>query len=68
MTDLIRPSLYNAYHEIVPVKETTAKVTVDVVGPVASGDFLPKTAKWHKLKGRCAGGDERRRLRLCDVE
>ena len=42
MNDLIRPMLYDAYHEIVPVKETkAAKVKVDVVGPICeSGDFF----------------------------
>ncbi len=47
MSDLIRPSLYTAYHKIVPVKvrldssQTSEKV--DVVGPVCeSGDFLGK--------------------------
>lgn len=45
MNDLIRPSLYEAYHKIIPVKtpydasETSEKV--DVVGPICeSGDFL----------------------------
>jgi diaminopimelate decarboxylase len=45
MNDLIRPSLYGAYHEIRPVHEVpNAKtLTVDVVGPVCeSGDFLAK--------------------------
>jgi diaminopimelate decarboxylase len=44
MNDLIRPSLYHAYHDIVPVKQTNAeRVTVDVVGPICeSGDFLGK--------------------------
>lgn len=45
MTELIRPSLYNAYHEIVPLKKAPgpAKVKVDVVGPICeSGDFLAK--------------------------
>lgn len=45
MNDLIRPSLYGAYHEIKPVRETPAPKTetVDVVGPVCeSGDFLAK--------------------------
>ncbi|WP_447975150.1 diaminopimelate decarboxylase [Nitrospira sp. Kam-Ns4a] len=45
MNDLIRPSLYGAYHEIKPVREAvgTKTVTVDVVGPVCeSGDFLAK--------------------------
>jgi diaminopimelate decarboxylase len=43
MNDLMRPSLYRAYHEIVPavVSHNAAKETVDVVGPVCeSGDFL----------------------------
>lgn len=44
MNDLIRPTLYEAHHEIWPVKEAPAsarRVVVDVVGPVCeSGDFL----------------------------
>jgi len=47
MNDLIRPSLYEAYHKIVPVKmeEDAAQTAekVDVVGPICeSGDFLGK--------------------------
>jgi diaminopimelate decarboxylase len=45
MNDLIRPSLYEAYHEIKPVLETPApeRATFDVVGPICeSGDFLAK--------------------------
>lgn len=44
MNDLIRPSLYGAYHEIVPVKQNTNEMLkVDVVGPICeSGDFLAK--------------------------
>jgi diaminopimelate decarboxylase len=45
MNDLIRPSLYGAYHEIRAVKEVLRSNTsiVDVVGPVCeSGDFLAK--------------------------
>lgn len=45
MNDLIRPSLYSAYHDILPVREVQRgnPVTVDVVGPVCeSGDFLAK--------------------------
>lgn len=42
MNDLIRPSLYEAWHEIVPVKEPAAGVSldaVDIVGPVCeTGD------------------------------
>ena len=45
MNDLIRPALYDAYHEIVPVVQSTnsqsKKEIVDVVGPVCeSGDFF----------------------------
>jgi|SRR5437660_8521279 diaminopimelate decarboxylase len=43
MNDLIRPTLYEAHHEIRPVREMPAagRVLVDVVGPVCeSGDFL----------------------------
>jgi diaminopimelate decarboxylase len=45
MNDLLRPSLYNAYHEIVPVQRAagTAAATLDVVGPICeSGDFLAR--------------------------
>ncbi len=44
MTDLIRPTLYQAYHPILPVKanEQTSQ-TVDVVGPICeSSDFLAR--------------------------
>ena len=44
MNDLIRPTLYDAHHEIRPVRESkpgSARITADVVGPVCeSGDFL----------------------------
>jgi diaminopimelate decarboxylase len=43
MNDLIRPALYQSYHEIVPVREPAApeRKSVDVVGPVCeSGDFF----------------------------
>ena len=45
MNDLIRPSLYGAYHEIRPVRPVAGRIaeTVDVVGPICeSGDFLAK--------------------------
>jgi diaminopimelate decarboxylase len=45
MNDLLRPSLYGAYHEIVPVvlQKGRALENVDVVGPVCeSGDFLAR--------------------------
>src|SRR5215475_3212895 len=44
MNDLIRPTLYEAHHEIRPLKEpapAARRVIADVVGPVCeSGDFL----------------------------
>ena len=45
MNDLIRPALYGAHHEILPVlRETNAPTSkVDIVGPVCeTGDFLAK--------------------------
>ncbi len=45
MNDLIRPSLYDAYHDIKPVIEPTSAETetLDIVGPICeSGDFLAK--------------------------
>ena len=44
MNDLIRPSLYRAYHHIVPAETHAGDVTpADIVGPVCeSGDFLAK--------------------------
>jgi diaminopimelate decarboxylase len=44
MNDLIRPTLYEAWHDVIPVNETPAgagRIVADVVGPVCeSGDFL----------------------------
>jgi diaminopimelate decarboxylase len=44
MNDLVRPTLYDAHHDIRPVRETAAgapRVVADVVGPVCeSGDFI----------------------------
>lgn len=44
MNDLIRPTLYDAHHEILPVRQPTSaqgQIVADVVGPVCeSGDFL----------------------------
>lgn len=44
MNDLIRPALYQAWQDIVPLKPSKAKpIKADVVGPVCeSGDFLGK--------------------------
>jgi len=42
MNDLIRPALYDAHHEILPLRLTEQQpITADIVGPVCeSGDFL----------------------------
>jgi diaminopimelate decarboxylase len=47
MNDLIRPALYQAWHEIVPVRPRAGKARiVDVVGPVCeSGDFFARDRK-----------------------
>lgn len=44
MTDLIRPTLYQAYHPMVPlVESTSAPETVDIVGPICeTSDFLAR--------------------------
>ena len=44
MNDLVRPSLYNSYHDIRPVRKREAgEAVADVVGPICeSGDFLTK--------------------------
>jgi diaminopimelate decarboxylase len=47
MNDLIRPALYQAHHEIVPVRPRAGKArAVDVVGPVCeTGDFFARDRK-----------------------
>jgi diaminopimelate decarboxylase len=47
MNDLLRPSLYGAYHEIVPVSRTSHETeTTDVVGPICeTGDFFARDRK-----------------------
>lgn len=54
MNHLMRPSLYEAYHEIFPVKQDLLQVaatTFDVVGPICeSADFLAKERKFSAIK------------------
>jgi diaminopimelate decarboxylase len=53
MNDLIRPTLYDAYHEIIPVQEPSSPETMmaDVVGPVCeSGDYLAKGRRLPRLE------------------
>ncbi len=52
MNDLIRPALYGAYHNIVPLRtDINAKEKVDIVGPICeSADFFAKERKLPKVK------------------
>jgi len=54
MNDLIRPALYDAYHEIEPVKapgNAYDEVTYDVVGPICeSGDTFTKSRDLPEMK------------------
>ena len=53
MNDLIRPAMYEAYHDIVPVREATPGATpacYDIVGPVCeSGDTFAKRRDMPRL-------------------
>ena len=62
MNDLVRPSLYGAYHEIVAVvrRNTETEIT-DVVGPICeTGDFFARERKLDRL-------DEGELLAILDV-
>jgi len=52
MNDLIRPALYQAHHEIVPVvREGRERVVADIVGPVCeSGDFFARDRELAELR------------------
>lgn len=53
MNDLIRPTLYDAYHEIIPVAEPQGPETMlaDVVGPVCeSGDYLARSRRLPRIE------------------
>ncbi|MGE5351507.1 MAG: diaminopimelate decarboxylase [Acidobacteriota bacterium] len=56
MTELIRPSLYSAYHHVQPVALASRKdIKADIVGPVCeSGDFLAK----NRTIQECSQGDK----------
>ena len=52
MNDLIRPSLYSAYHRILPViRKQRNTILYDVVGPICeSGDFLAKERELKEIE------------------
>jgi diaminopimelate decarboxylase len=56
MNDLVRPALYDAYHEIIPVArkkegKDDKKIKVDIVGPICeSGDFFAKNRSMPNLE------------------
>ena len=53
MNDLIRPALYQAYHQIVPVIQDpdSKPVVVDIVGPVCeTGDFFARDRSLSEVK------------------
>jgi diaminopimelate decarboxylase len=54
MNDLIRPALYQSYHEIVPVESAgmeTNKTKIDIVGPVCeSADFFALDREMPQLR------------------
>ncbi len=53
MNDLMRPALYDAYHEILPVKKNSGEIKdYQVVGPVCeTGDFLGHDRKIGLMSG-----------------
>jgi diaminopimelate decarboxylase len=57
MNDLIRPALYESYHEIVPVEDSSSSMSknktekMDIVGPVCeSGDFFAQDREMPELR------------------
>jgi diaminopimelate decarboxylase len=65
MNDLVRPAMYDAYHEIWPVREPapgTARLAYDIVGPIcessdtfATGRELPALAPGDLIAFKTAG-------------
>ncbi len=53
MNDLLRPSIYEAYHHVQPVKKYDArkKIIADIVGPVCeSGDYIARDREISETK------------------
>jgi diaminopimelate decarboxylase len=52
MNDLMRPALYDAWHDILPVAEGGSADTYDVVGPVCeTGDFIARERRFAAREG-----------------
>ena len=55
MNDLMRPALYNAYHEIFPIinlQNSQSKIRWDIVGPICeTGDWLGKDRQINTRQG-----------------
>ena len=55
MNDLIRPAMYDAYHDIAPVREPRAdapRAPIDVVGPICeTGDTFARSRPLPPLEG-----------------
>lgn len=52
MNDLVRPAMYDSYHEILPLQRDTARpaLVADVVGPICeSGDCFAKDRSLQEL-------------------
>ena len=63
MNDLMRPALYNAYHQIIPAKKNNqkSKKPYEFVGPICeSTDKFSTVKKFQKLK-------EKDLIIICDV-
>ena len=53
MNDLIRPAMYDAYHEIIPVRDNknSGNIKIDIVGPVCeTGDTFARDRKFPMVK------------------
>ena len=67
MNDLMRPTLYGSYHEIIPVRDQNrGMLEADVVGPLCeTGDFFAQDRQMPgRRTRRVVGSARRRRLRL----
>jgi diaminopimelate decarboxylase len=63
MNDLLRPSLYDAWHDIRAVARRGDKLIANIVGPICeSGDTFARPARWMGGVGRPRRVHDRRRL------